>query len=288
MSCRRGLALPEAIIAIFILVAGFVVTAALFHTALRYVGIIERQALAVVLAEQKIEEIRAWSRRVHGTGGSESFSSNASWSAYDGVTEPAPDRPEIEISVSAEPDNLFSPSSQFERARFSAQENEGDKVNPAAVGEKVLPGSVRRVEVTVSWGAAPGDRLSLLTYVGDPFRDIDPDTAVVVTQISGGSVLAPNAQARFRATVVDTSGQVIPDAIFTWYIDPDASGNGTLEFDADDSDTATFRNVVMLEVEGGTPIPSHTGDRVRVGARVRVGGVEAVGWGPELSLQEPP
>jgi Tfp pilus assembly protein PilV len=57
-----ALALTEAIIAVFILAAGFIVTSRLFHQALRYETQISTQQTAVLLAERQMESIRGWSR----------------------------------------------------------------------------------------------------------------------------------------------------------------------------------------------------------------------------------
>ncbi|MBI3929356.1 MAG: hypothetical protein HY319_27665 [Armatimonadetes bacterium] len=288
MRPARGLSLVETIMATFLLVSGFVVTAVLYHTSLRYASAVERQQLALLVAENKLEEIRAWSRDVHGTGGSESFGDDVSWNTYDGAVETDPDHPEFTVRVQANRHSLFSPSSQFEQVRFSAQEGETE-TDPPDFGDprKGFTNSTRRVEITVEWGPGPREEVRLISLVGDPVRDFEAsEEAITIGMNPSTTTLAPGEDIRLTAVAKDTSGQEIPDAVFTWYVEPDGAAAGTLIYDAGDSASCRFVNQILIE-EADPDLITYAPGTVRIGARARLGGEEAVGWTPMLTLFGP-
>ncbi|MCA9796677.1 MAG: hypothetical protein KC910_32935, partial [Candidatus Eremiobacteraeota bacterium] len=215
---KRGLALLETIIAIFLLTAGFIVIAALYHTALRHSRVVEEKHIAVLVAERKLEEIRSWSRQTHGTGGTDRFSDDASWATYDGVTTTDPDYPNYSITVSATRHQLFAPSSQFESVRFSAQDDE-TLVDPPLPTDpiKSFDGSTRRIEITVNWGPSVTQQMSLVSLIGDPVRRIVPDpSSMNLVMLPANTSIAAGATRDFQVTLSDSTGQPVEDASFTW------------------------------------------------------------------------
>lgn len=282
---NRALALLETIIAIFLLTAGFIVIAALYHTALRHSRVVEEKHIAVLVAERKLEEIRSWSRRTHGTGGTDRFADDASWATYDGVTTTDTDYPNYSITVAATRHQLFAPSSQFESVRFSAQDDE-TLVDPPTAADpiKSFDGSTRRVEVTVSWGPSVTQRMTLVSLVGDPVRRILPDpSSMNLVMLPALTDMAPGSTRDFQVTLSDTTGQPVEDASFTWYIEADGTANGTLDYDPANSGTATFKNEVQYDPTDSTSVVTAPG-KVRVGVRARIGGEEVVKWSPVLTL----
>ena len=82
---RRGLSLAEAIIAIFLMLSGFVVMGRLLMTGMHYQRLVDNEQNAVFLAESQLEQIRGWSAKNHVPAGSVPFSD---WSACPGQPGP--------------------------------------------------------------------------------------------------------------------------------------------------------------------------------------------------------
>ncbi|MEW6277204.1 MAG: hypothetical protein AB1758_01175 [Candidatus Eremiobacterota bacterium] len=242
-----------------LLVSAFFVLINLFHTGLRHFTRVEQQTVAVMLAERKMEEVRAWAR---GNGG-RNFDD---WTAYTDVSQPSPEYSGFRVAVRSAPATLKSSVPGFE--------------DPYPAGDqRVMPSSARKVEVTTWWD---GDRKSvrLVSLVADPLREWHPARPIEVTPVSPPPDPLPrDAEVEFRARGYDAAGRAIPDLFFAWYVRP-VSGNGTLTQSRDGS-TARFRNVVVLPYRP----PIYTGQSVMIQARAVYGGVERVGeWGP-LPLQ---
>lgn len=146
---HRALTLVETIIAIFILIAGFLVMGAMFHVALQHTARMEARQLAVVLAEKKLEEIKGWSAATHRS--TQPFSNWSGLAAAIPSTDP--DYPGYTIAVTAVDPGagaavLFSPCSQFEAGRTDPR--------------LFTTASVRPVRVVVTWSAGQHELVSLV------------------------------------------------------------------------------------------------------------------------------
>ena len=300
---RRGVSLSEAIIACFILTFAMMITASLFHSALNHSVRIDRKQKAARVAEQQVELIRSWSRAHHGTNGDLSFVEG--WSAYDGVVAESPDNPGYTVATTVEPYELFSPSKEFEKINFAAMEDENfpnDQIDPNDPSDKrKLADSAYLETVTVSWGTRTGERLTTRTLVTDPVRDHGWDAnnaskAITLEYHTGGSwgnsapgFLAKNASLKLRAFVEDRKGEAVDNAVVTWYVDPDCTGKGTIVSLPQNPERAVFTNMVKIDQDPdvtGEELTVHTGGRVRLVARVRLGGIEAVKKTPYIQLGE--
>ncbi len=207
---RRGLTLAETIIAIFILIAGFVVMSRLFHAALRYQATIDSQQIAVLLAESKMEEIRAWSRSLHAPRGTQAFTN---WNGCPGSSGATPDAnyPDYTVSVTTTAQELYSPCSLFEQ----------EFTNPAQ--RKCLESSARKVQIDVAWK----DRVfSLVSLVAAPPGE--PAAAANALRVSPSAPvsLAAAQQQHFTAQAFDSNGNPLPDVTFLWYVA--GVGDGTV------------------------------------------------------------
>lgn len=219
----RALALTEAIIAVFILAAGFIVTSRLFHQALRYETQISTQQTAVLLAERQMESIRGWSREFHRQAGN----AFTTWGACPGLGGPTPvtDNPSYSMTVTTVAHNLFSPCSLFE------------SLKPVAA-QHTMTSSCRDVIIQVDWGARS---YILRSLVAAPAVLASSSLTASVTP-TGASAVAQNGVLNVVAQVRDSSNMVIPDVFLTHIVVGD--GNGTV-VQTPLGDTSTLTNAIM-------------------------------------------
>jgi hypothetical protein len=287
----RGISLAEAIVACFVMTAAMVVSAALYNSALMHSVRIDRMHRAAQAVDRRIEEIRAWSREQHGTNGPDEFTSG--WSAYDNVETVDPEYPEFTIITRVTARDLFSPSSAFEDKAFAAQ---ADETVPQELKSqrRQLNNSSYMLEVEGRWGEGPRDAFVARTLIADPVKDYgwEPDEAYRAIELSSTpSSMAPEASIFITAAVKDANGAVVRNAVVQWYVDPKSTGNGTLRVDPRRPERCEFINQVRVEKNPDDPddvIEVYTGGYVRVVARVRLGGVEAINKTNPIRLDAPP
>lgn len=238
---RRGLTLSETILAIFLLMSGFVVMFRLMHAALQYQAGIDSQQTAVMLAERQVEEIRSWSWEKHGPGGGQAFSD---WTGCPGLGGPTPAAgyPDFAITVAAQVQPLFSPCSLFEQAWSSPADR------------RQLDNAVRQVTVTVAWR----DRSFVLrTLVGAPTGDPRATNPVVVTPNTPASLAAGAASAQLTATAYDSDGREIPNLTFVWYTV--GVGDGTINATRDGRKARLFNQIFDSTPPPAGPNPTGVG-----------------------------
>lgn len=251
---RRGYTLIEAIIASFLLVAAFLLVSRLFHAGLQYTSRVEKRALAAHLADKRMQEVRAWSKR------------HESWVGLPTGNDPA--HPNFTIQVSLDPLELQSPSRQLELAHPA-----GDRRSMAS--------AARQVTVEVTWDS---ERLRLTSLLADRFRGWRSANPIVVS----GSIppqVGPGDTVEFSARGFDAAGRAIEDLFFSWYVEPRQFPNaavGTVEASRDGR-TAEFRNQIQLL--NGT-VASRNGV-CRVAVRAVYGGQERWGYSPDMQLVSP-
>jgi hypothetical protein len=202
-----GLALSEAIVSVFLLAAGFVVTSRLFHQALQYETQISSQQTAVQLAERQMELIRGWSRDFHRQPGN----SFASWGACPGIGGPTPvaTHPNYSITVTTLAHQLDSPCSLFESLKAGAD-------------RRSMVSSCRDVLVQVDWGARS---YVLRSLVAAP-AILSSSVLTIGCTPSGVSNVAQNGTLTIVSQVRDSSSMPIPDVVLTHFVLGD--GNGTI------------------------------------------------------------
>ena len=286
----RGVTLAETIIACFVLTFAMLVSSALFHTALQHSVRIDRKQRAARIAEQRVEELRSWSRANHGTNGNLEF--GIGWDAFNGIVED-PENPGYQVETEIEENyELFSPASEFEQINFAALEDENvpdpDPEDPPDDNlKRTLDNSAVMATITVSWGESAAERIVTRTLFADPVRDHgwDPEEAgrAITLEFSpGGSsppgFLGKSQEFTARAFVQDRNGEKVENAVITWYVDPDSTGNGTIQSTPNRPERAKFINVVTVDpdpTDESDDINTFTGGRVRLVARARLGGIEA-------------
>lgn len=270
----KGLTLAEAIIAMFVLLAGFVVVVRLFHTGVRYQTLVDDQGIAVMLAERQLERVRGWSRKVHASPGSVQPFSN--WTGCPGATAYVdPDFPGHSIDVQHAVQTLFSPCSLFET------------IQPAGQQRRVME-SVRRVTVRVTWGGREHLLVSLVALpTGRP--ELDPVSADV--DIAGSNALSPGERRVVTPSATNSDGRDLPDLFYNYSVQPvvgnQGGGNGAVGGPRDGR-TAVVRNCiydVTPASSGGPLITGYGAGRCVVKAIGRYRGRSIQGVSDEIQME---
>jgi hypothetical protein len=271
---QTGLTLAEAIIAMFVLLAGFAVVVRLFHTGIRYQTMVDDQSTAVMLAEREMERVRGWSRKVHSSPGSTQAFAN--WTGCPGTTAYVdPDFPGHSIRVQHATETILSPCSLFET------------IQPA--GERrAIRESVRRVTVRVSWGSREHFLVSLVALpTGKP--QLDPVTPEV--QLLGSSNLARGERRTVNPSATNSDGRDLPDLFYNFSVQPVAGdaggGNGAVDGPRDGRE-AVVRNCIydVTPVSSGGPlITGYGGGRCVVKAIGRYRGRRVQGVSDAIDMQ---
>lgn len=267
---RRGLTLTEVIVSLFLLMAGVLVMVNLFHSALRYRREVERKLQGTLMARSLMSEIRGWAR--------DPLNFDSNWTAYDGQLLTDPDFPGFEARVEVEELGrvIYSPCSQFE-------------VPQGALAHH-LDRSLVAVAVEVGWGDPnPARRVRLVSYVGEPPRQLAA-TPVVVTRTGGAAdPVPPDQTVDARAELRDDTGQPIADVSFSWGIQPSgtAPGNGTLLTDTvpRSQQTMTVQHFYVIHPHFTPPETGYAGGELKLRAAARYRGREVIGESTPIVFQ---
>lgn len=263
----RGLSLIETIIATFLLVGGFLITVALFHSSLRYTTQIERVSIASLLGERTVHEIQSWARNLNNY--------RSSWSAYDGATRVDPSYPEHRILTEVSK-NSGGPPHPLLASPCTALEN------LQAVGQrKTLANSCRRVRITVGWPPyTPGSQLRMQCLVPEPRLTWRATNPIVVT-LSGAGPLSHNETTTVTAQGFDSTGTAIPDLVYNFYVQPDVPPTMASITQNRQGTSATLTHVINLLNGSSTFGPT---GRVIVAVRAVYKGEERWGKSGPISL----
>lgn len=206
---RRGLSMAEAIIAMFVLLGGFTVIFRLFHTAMQYSNVIDAQQQKVRVAQNKLEEIRAWSRVNHQPAGPTPFTD---WTHWHNLSGRDSEYPAIDWKVTVRNAPLSSPCSLFEKAETVVDRR------------RLMPDSCKQITVEANTGLG-SHGVTLTTLIGQP-------ATAELCQIELGTVgalnIKHNQHVDFTAKLQTVSARVILDMFYHWTVNSSlASGNGT-------------------------------------------------------------
>lgn len=219
---RRGHSLPELVIAMAILASCFFMILPMMHYALQYARKVEKGSLAALIAQSRLNSLRAWAQQPQGS----SFQYVNLASQAHGP-QPDPDHPDFTVQVRVSDHSLESPSRGLEAAYPGKQ--------------RVLANSCRQVQIDVGWTAlgAPGS-LTVVSLIGEParrFRRVDP---IVVSGSIPGQ-LARDGAIDFTVKAYDEQGREIDDLFYAWGVSP-INGNGTISEQSRDGRKAKFQN----------------------------------------------
>lgn len=244
--------------AIFLLLAGFLLVTNLFHAGMRYNRRADARQTAARLAQNKLEEIVAWAR-----GRSGAAYNYDDWSPWQGAGGAFPDAPGYQFDVTVSDLVTPNPCSAFDPAVLAASKKNVD---------------LKLVRVR-AWSSGPPVELS--TLVAEPVRDLHPVSPLRITPVSLSDPLLKNQPATFAVSAYDDNDQVIADATFQWYIAP-GTGNGQLTQTADGT-RATLTNVINHPFGP----PTYTGGSCLLRVRLRYAGRDVVSDAPAVNLEGP-
>lgn len=227
--------MAEAIVAMFVLLGGFTVIFRLFHTAMRYSSLIDAQQQKVRVAQNKLEEIRAWSRTQQQPVGSLLFSN---WTAWHNTTGADPDYPAIRWTVQVLNADLASPCTLFEMA----------ETTPAR--RRRMSDSCKQIVVTADTGIG-SPAVTLTTMIGQP--SVDPVNVPCEVVVGGSPVtLTHKQEADYTASLRTKDKQYeILDVFFRWSMDPN-SGPATGTFSGPRTGRTTrIKNLISIPQSSG-------------------------------------
>lgn len=239
---RRGLTLAEAIVAIFVMLAGVVVMVRLFHTSLRYQTLVDNQSTAVMLAEREMERVRGWSRKNHTSPTASLDFNNFLADSYPGKTAyEDPDFSGFLIQTTAAAHAIYSPCSLFEL------------LYPTVAERRVLRNSVRKITVTVSWGWDPYNsaplKHELTSLVGWPTcKLVPPNPPATATVTGAGSSIPQGGPMPVTVSAVNANNHVLGDLFYAYIVQlglgNQGGGFGSVE-DTRDGRAATLHNYIL-------------------------------------------
>ena len=214
----RGLSLLETVIALFILTGALVSFFTLFHSSLGWQKRSESLAVAVLLGQNRMEELRIAAQDVRAFQNGLPGEIGSAPSAVDSSFE-------IETNIERldSPDREFcSPNSEYER-NYSGVPIPDVHNGLVTDDRKLMTNSMLAAHVTVSSPGRLSRPFTLTAYIREPLREL---TQININQI-GPSTIAYQERTRFEATALDAEGIEIPDVVFQWRVDP-ITGYGTI------------------------------------------------------------
>ncbi len=289
----RGGLLLEAVLAAFLMIFAFATAATLFDGAVRWEAEAANARRASMIAERKIEELRALTAAVPGGASFAGVLSGhlATVSEYPDdpgftvkVEELKNEHRPVQTSGLTPDDGVHSPcSSLFTAIPTAALDSNAPDGNPQLNNKyntypytRHLPRSLRLIQVTVTYSAGEKS-LRLVTLLGDPIIPFDNTPDVIVSKVSGPNNLNDlTTPAVYTAQVVTANGSRPEDVTIFWSTSLDSTGSlNCLPLDS------TGRRV---RVTRRSVTPTGVGARAKVQALVRYGGQEAVGESAEIQL----
>lgn len=301
--------LAEAVVASFLMIFAFLASASLYDASLRWEAGSASLRRATLLAEQKMEEIRARAS---------SYSPPATFASHlDGIISgphpPSPEAPDFRFAVRAldnthrtvassgltPSDGVHSPCSTF----FTRPGNPGSTDRSASPYAASDPGgdfqrnvtyesypysrrmsrSFRLVQVTVSYGVGYEQKVDLISLIGDPIlpparpaagADNLNLTLNVIRESGSVDLSAPGAEAVYRIDVTTDSGTKVEEVSALWSIHPLSSG--TADIFALDASGLRVRVTRSADSKAGTTF--------RLFPQIRYEGVEARATSDAITL----
>lgn len=205
-----GLTMLETVIGGFLILTAILILSALVDTSLRRKSSATRLQLATLVAENKLEELRALAYGTNFRSLDQRNGKSETISSFEVLTKIG--RPQ-----------LFSPNSSIESARPDDQ-------------QKLLKDSVRQVEVWVKWGETAEERYVATTYIADL-----NNRQVVLKIETENTRVEHNAKQPMTVSAKNESGQPIEDLSYQWYVRP-LTGLGAIADYSPSGDKATYIN----------------------------------------------
>jgi type II secretory pathway pseudopilin PulG len=195
----RAFSLVEAVIAIFLL--SFAALSVLSLTQSGFVAQKRNQEIAKanLVIQSVVADMRLWASDINNY--------KSSWALYNRTFSP-PGFPEYQVRARSRAGGrpIDSPCAELET-----------QWEPTPRGKRTMPNAVVPVELTVFWSADPRDSLSVLTYVGEPKRDVTG----ITFEVSGPSRLSMsmNSKSNYQVRAKDSNGRYLDNLMFQWVPD---------------------------------------------------------------------
>lgn len=200
---RSGVSLVESIVAIYILTGAVLTVFLLFDHGLRISGETSRQSKLVLVAQRRLEEIRAWAATLSG-GAASNFDNIASLTA----TGPDPKDGDVTVDVRAAIVTIFNPDTNSESGWGASA--------------KTMVHSVAKVQVKASYGGS--ENVTLVSLIREPALTWRSGTPL--TLATSASTVSSLGSFSNTAQGFSTTGAQIQDLGFRWHVNPiDSSGD---------------------------------------------------------------
>jgi len=216
----KGFTLIEVLVSMTILLIVCLVIFNMFHAALKYSGHIKSELIASVIADKKIEEIRAWAYKFDNT--QKEYNFNLDWSGYSPYVGTDPLNPKFEVSTKVrrggpyynplpiDDTSLYFPSTGTEKDQEF---------------KRIMNNSMVRVQVKVSWDDKKRS-FTTVTCIAEPTRQL---SAITITPISVNNPVLKDEINVYEAQGYDQYNKKIYDLVYKWYVYP-KTGNGEAIF----------------------------------------------------------
>ncbi|MCA9775367.1 MAG: hypothetical protein KC800_01565 [Candidatus Eremiobacteraeota bacterium] len=302
-----GSLLVEAIVASFLMVFAFLASASLYDGSLKWETRSSNLCRATLLAERKMEELRARTSVIP-SGSTFALVADA---AIDGSHPPYPDSPGFTFEVETLPNEhkkvqtsgfipkngVISPGSNFSteplnpgsqghgNPPYGPLDPDGDFQKNATYStypySRRMPNTYRLVQVTVRFGDRSLQMVRLISLLSDPILpparptgDNLNNTLKVVKESGPTNLTADDSSAIYRIEVTTSSGATVEDVSAIWSIHPLSSGTADIfTLDASGTRVRLTRNDLSLD-----------GTKLRLYPRIRYEGIEARAESEEIGL----
>ena len=251
--------LVEAIIAAFLMIFAFAISAALYDASLRWEANTTSILRASLLAERKMEEIRSAASRID----AQSFAVQID-AILTGPHLPYPDAPAFTFEVGPALDNIHKvvPTSGFTPTNgvhspcstfFTRPSNPGsvNRSSPPYASDpngdfqmdaayesfpysRAMPNSYRLVQVRVRFGDGDDHKVDLISLIGDPIApparpDPNINQTLKIVRTSGPPDLTgANPAAEYEIHVTTATNAPVDDVSAVWSIHPLSSGTADI------------------------------------------------------------
>lgn len=287
---NQAVLIVEAIVASFLMLFAFLAATQLFDASLRWESSSTNDRLAAMVAERKLEELRATVRSACRTQSFSSLTLDETDFAFPDAPgflidvrayAPTYTQPRTETGRAAIPPGFHSPSSQlFARAAPGKNAQKHDFWLTYAF-TRDLSASARGVEIIVKYGSGGGREFRLVSLLAD---GLGPPAATpnvpfpnLPVRITGPNSLAnPGDTGTFTVSLRLPSGADVDDVVALWSLAPDPEGAVIIK--------PIDPNGRQVEVTRSSLTPAGSAARIRLAAKVRYRGQEIIGYSPEVFL----
>ncbi len=195
---HAGFSFTEVVIAVFLL--AFVALTVLSMTQTGFLAQRRNQELgeATLVAQSIIAEMRVW--------GSDINNYQGSWGPYNRTFTYPGTKYEVSVRARAAGRPIASPSLEMESQWADTLR-----------GARVLPKGVVPVELVISWSNRIKDRLKVVTYVAEPWRDVSGARFDVVGPAPPS--IAMSQTSRYQVAGFDGAGRPLENLMYEWLPD---------------------------------------------------------------------